>query len=78
MSTRWSPFTKGVVVVALLLSAVWLLGKFDALVRPFITALILAYILNLPVTQLTRRTGMSRTQAAVLVYLAEGRPAASG
>jgi predicted PurR-regulated permease PerM/phosphoglycolate phosphatase-like HAD superfamily hydrolase len=68
-STRWSPFAKGVVVVALLLAAVWLLGRFDALLRPLITALIVAYLLNLPVTLLTRRTGMSRTQAAVLVYL---------
>ena len=70
MSTRWSPFAKGVVVVALLLAAVWLLGEFNALLRPLITALILAYLLNLPVTMLIRRTGMSRTRAAVLVYLA--------
>ena len=34
MSTRWSPFAKGVVVVALLLAAVWLLGEFNALLRP--------------------------------------------
>ena len=70
MSTRWSPFAKGVVVVALLLAAVWLLGEFNALLRPLITALILAYLLNLPVTMLIRRSGMSRTRAAVLVYLA--------
>ncbi len=70
MSTRWSPFTKGVVVVALLLAGAWLLGEFNALLRPLITALIIAYLLNLPVTVLIRRTGMSRTQAAVIVYLA--------
>ncbi len=70
MSTRWSPFAKGVVVVALLLATVWLLGEFNALLRPLITALILAYLLNLPVTMLIRRTGMSRTRAAVLAYLA--------
>ena len=52
MSTRWSPFAKGVVVVALLLATVWLLGEFNALLRPLITALILAYLLNLPVTML--------------------------
>ena len=69
MSARWSPFTKGVVVVALLLLAAWLLNRFNALLAPLVTALLVAYLLSLPVGILTRRTGMSRTWATVLVFL---------
>lgn len=69
MSVRWSPFTKGLIIVALLLSSAWLLGRFDALLAPLITALLAAYLLNLPVTLLMRRAGVSRTLAATLIYL---------
>lgn len=69
MTVRWSPFTKGVVVVALLLLAVWLAGKFAELLAPLAITFLVAYILNLPVNQLVRRSGMSRTLATVIVFL---------
>lgn len=72
MSVRWSAFTKGIVIVGLLLISVWLMGSFSALLAPLITALLVAYLLNLPVNILIRRTGMSRTVATLLVFLVTG------
>lgn len=69
MTVRWSPFTKGVVVVALLLLAVWLAGKFADLLAPLAITFLVAYILNLPVNRLVRRSGMSRTLATTIVFL---------
>ncbi|MEA3337527.1 MAG: AI-2E family transporter [Chloroflexota bacterium] len=69
MTVRWSSFTKGVMVVGLLLAGVWLLNRFNALIAPTITALLVAYLLNLPVNLLIRRSGISRTLATVLVFL---------
>jgi HAD superfamily hydrolase (TIGR01549 family) len=68
MTARWSTFTKAAVVGGLLLVGVWLLSQFHALVGPVVTALLLAYVLNLPVGLLTRRTGMGRTLVTVIVF----------
>ncbi len=72
MSVRWSALTKGIVIVGLLLAGVWLLSRFHALLAPLITALLVAYLLNLPVNLLIRRTGMSRTVATLLVFVVTG------
>lgn len=72
MSVRWSTLTKGIVIVGLLLAGVWLLSRFHALLAPLITALLVAYLLNLPVNLLIRRTGMSRTVATLLVFVVTG------
>lgn len=70
MSTKWSAFTKSVVTVILLIAAAWLLVRFDALLAPLVIALLLAYLLNRPVNMLARRTGLNRTLATLLVFLA--------
>lgn len=69
MSARWSPFTKGVIIVGLMLFGIWLLDRFHALVGPLVTTALVAYLLNLPVGWLVRRTGLGRTSAAAAVYL---------
>lgn len=69
MSVRWSPFTKGVATVGLLLFGAWLLNRFHALLAPLVTTALVAYVLNLPVGLLVRRTGLSRPLATVVVYL---------
>jgi predicted PurR-regulated permease PerM len=70
MRARWSPTTKRAVVAlfsALLLLFLWRAGD---IVQPFLWAMILVYILLPLVGSLERRFGLSRTLAALTVFVA--------
>ena len=75
MSNRWSPFVKQLIVVILLLGTVWLLAQVHAIIPPVIIALLLAYIVSLPVDWILHRTGWRRgpvvliTQTVVVLLL---------
>ena len=61
MDTRWSPLTKGIVIVGSLIAAVWVFFRFSRLLPPLIVAIMLAYLVNLPVSWIVRRTRWPRT-----------------
>ena len=70
MKSRWSSTTKRVVVgslAAVFLLFIWRAGD---IVEPFLWAMILSYILLPLVGALQRRSGLPRTAAALLVFLA--------
>jgi HAD superfamily hydrolase (TIGR01509 family) len=69
MGTRWNPFTKQLVVVALLVGAVFLLFRISEIIPPLIISLLLAYLIATAIPWLQRQTGMSRGAAAVLIEL---------
>lgn len=75
MSTRWSPFVKQLVVIALLIAGVWLVARVQAVLAPLVLALLLAYIVSQPAEWIIRRTGWPRvpvilaTQLVVLLIL---------
>ena len=69
MSSRWSPLTKGIVIVGALIATVWVLFRFSSVLPPLIVALILAYILSLPISWIVGRTGWPRTPIVAIVFL---------
>ena len=69
MDTRWSPLTKGIVIVGSLIGVVWVLFRFSRLLPPLIVALMLAYLVNLPVSWIVRRTGWPRTPVVAGVFI---------
>ena len=75
MSNRWSPSVKLLIVVILLLGTVWLLAQVHVIIAPIIIALLLAYLVSLPVGWILHRTGWRRgpvvlmTQAVVILLL---------
>lgn len=66
---HWSPQTKLVISLILLVLGVYLLYRFSVVLPPMILAVILAYVLSPLVQILERRIGGRRTLAAGLVYL---------
>ncbi len=69
MSNRWSPFVKQLVVVVLLLGTVWLLAQVHVIIAPIIIALLLAYIVSLPVSWILHRTGWRRTPVVLITQI---------
>mgnify|MGYP001039595287 CR=1 FL=1 len=69
MSTRWSPLTKGIIVVSSVIATVWVLFRFSRLLSPVIVAIMLAYVVNLPVSWIVRRTRWPRTPVVVGVFV---------
>ena len=70
MKSRWSSTTKRVVIgslAAVFLLFIWRAGD---IVEPFLWAMILSYILLPLVGALQHRTGLPRTGAALVVFLA--------
>ena len=70
MKSRWSSTTKRVVIgslAALFLLFIWRAGD---IVEPFLWAMILSYILLPLVGAMQRRSGVPRTAAALVVFLA--------
>lgn len=83
MSSGWSTTTRFLVVVALLVAGMWLLMISGPLVEAVIIAALIAYLLNPVVRLLVRRTPLSQTWAAEVVFgvvllLMVGIPAAIG
>ena len=67
--TRWSPFTKQLVVVALLIGAAFLVLRIGVVIPPLIIALFFAYFISLGIPWVQRNTGWSRGVAAILTEL---------
>lgn len=67
--TRWNPFTKQLVVVALLVGAVFLLFRVSEIIPPLIIALFLAYLVAGAIPGLQRQTGWSRGGAAIVMEI---------
>src|SRR5512144_2329222 len=67
--TRWNPFTKQLVVVALLVGAVYLLFRVSEIIPPLIIALFVAYLIALAIPGLQRQTGWPRGVATIVMEL---------
>jgi predicted PurR-regulated permease PerM/phosphoglycolate phosphatase-like HAD superfamily hydrolase len=62
--TQWTPFTKQLVVVALLIGAAFLLFRVSSVIPPLIIALVFAYFISVGIPLVQRNTGWSRGAAA--------------
>jgi HAD superfamily hydrolase (TIGR01549 family) len=75
MSSRWSPFVKQLIVIVLLLGSVWLVARVHVIIALIVIALLLAYLVSLPVSWILHRTGWRRgpvilvTQTVVILLL---------
>jgi len=69
MGNRWSPFVKQLVVIGLLVGVVWLVARVRVLIAPVIIALLLAYLVSMPVGWILRRTGWSRAPVVLLTEI---------
>jgi HAD superfamily hydrolase (TIGR01549 family) len=69
MSNRWSPFVKQLIVVILLFGTVWLLAQVHVIIAPIIIALLLAYIVSLPVGWILHRTGWRRAPVVLITQI---------
>ncbi len=58
--TQWTPFTKQLVVVALLVGAAFLLLRVSGVITPLIIALVFAYFISVGIPVVQRNTGWSR------------------
>ena len=70
MGARWSGTTKRVVVALFGLAALYIVYRAGDIVRPFVWAGILAYVLLPVVALVERRFSMPRTIAALIVFVA--------
>jgi predicted PurR-regulated permease PerM len=70
MGSRWSAPTKRVVVALIALGALYVVYRAGDIVRPFVWAAILAYVLLPLVGLLERRLSLPRTAAAAGVFVA--------
>jgi predicted PurR-regulated permease PerM len=70
MGARWSTTTKRVVVGLLAVAALYVVYRAGDIVRPFVWAAIVAYVLLPAVALLERRLAVPRTAAALVVFVA--------
>jgi predicted PurR-regulated permease PerM/phosphoglycolate phosphatase-like HAD superfamily hydrolase len=66
---RWTPFTKQLVVVALLVGAAFLLLRVSVVIPPLIIALFFAYFISVGIPWVQRNTGWSRGASAALTEI---------
>src|SRR5438874_687553 len=69
MGARWSSTTKRVVIALFALAALYIVYRAGDIVRPFVWAGVLAYVLLPVVAVLERRLSLPRTAAAAIVFL---------
>jgi predicted PurR-regulated permease PerM len=69
MGPRWSSTTKRVVIALFALAALYVVYRAGDIVRPFVWAGVLAYVLLPLVALLERRLSFPRTAAAAIVFL---------
>jgi predicted PurR-regulated permease PerM len=69
MGARWSSTTKRVVVALLALAALYIVYRAGDIVRPFVWAGVLAFVLLPVVGLLERRLSLPRTAAAAVVFV---------
>ena len=67
--TQWTPFTKQLVVVALLIGAAFLLFRVSSVIAPLIIALLFAYFISVGIPWVQRNSGWSRGVAAGLTEI---------
>lgn len=70
MGPRWSNTTKRVVIALFALAALYIVYRAGDIVRPFVWAGVLAYVLLPLVALLERRLTVPRTAAALIVFIA--------
>lgn len=70
MGSRWSATTKRVVVALFAVAALYIVYRAGDIVRPFVWAAIVAYVLLPIVALLERRVGLPRMAAAGIVFVA--------
>ena len=70
MGSRWSATTKRVVVALFAIAALYIVYRAGDIVRPFVWAAVVAYVLLPLVGLIERRTSFPRTLAAALVFVA--------
>ncbi|HEV8535725.1 MAG TPA: AI-2E family transporter [Candidatus Limnocylindria bacterium] len=70
MGARWSNTTKRIVVALLAVAAVYIIYRAGDIVRPFVWAAIVGYVLLPLVGLMQRRLSVPRTVAAAVVFLA--------
>src|SRR5437868_15463768 len=69
MGARWSSTTKRVVVALFAVAALYIVYRAGDIVRPFVWAGVLAFVLLPVVGFLERRLSLPRTLAAAIVFL---------
>src|SRR5438874_4893210 len=69
MGARWSSTTKRVVIALFALAALYIVYRAGDIVRPFVWAGVLAYVLLPVVAVLERRLSLPRTAAAAIVFV---------
>ena len=69
MGARWSSTTKRVVVALFAVAALYIVYRAGDIVRPFVWAGVLAFVLLPVVSLLERRLSLPRTAAAAIVFL---------
>src|SRR5919204_429972 len=70
MGARWSTTTKRVVVGLLAVAAIFIVYRAGDIVRPFVWAAIVAYVLLPGVALLERRLSLPRTLSALIIFVA--------
>ena len=68
-SPPWSVTTKAIVAVVTLVLAALVLWRFQALLAPFVLALMLAYLLHPLINLVEKRVRLTRGLAVLLVYV---------
>lgn len=70
MKNRWNPFLKQLVIVVSLIAAVWLIYRLRVMIAPLVLALLLAYLVSLPVGWVLRRFAWRRTPVIIITEIA--------
>ncbi|MBI3241419.1 MAG: AI-2E family transporter [Chloroflexi bacterium] len=68
-SPRWGGSTKLIVALTAVALIAWVLWRFQFLIAPLVTAVMIAYLLNPVITFIAGRLKWSRTGVAALLYL---------
>jgi predicted PurR-regulated permease PerM len=69
-SKPWSSSTKRLVAVGIVLLFGLAIARFSRALAPLVVAVIIAYVLNLPVNWIVQRTRIPRKLVAVIIYIA--------
>lgn len=68
-TSRWDFFFKQLIVIGSLVALIWVLSRLRVIMPPVILALLLAYLVSLPVNWVLRRTGWPRGPVTFLAEL---------
>lgn len=68
MSTRWSPTTKRIILIGILIVLAYVFSHFGKIIPPLIVAFVLSYILNPFVEFFEVRLHLPRTSSVIIVF----------